>query len=210
MNEILIKVKEYFGVVSKPYYGATYILPDGSILDLQRYGHHSSVEKWLIDNNLSNEEYIKTAGSPTIENLGCIRCDNVKYYIGLSEEQPTREQYNSLLVWLDDHSRFTRLITVFGPNGEPSTNYRFTSDFISDDVVDRIRRYYISGKLYEQLDKSKDIKRQHNFKYRREVLGECLHEADDNMTNEKLIQSSSDKAFQQNIETEIKAGKPRK
>lgn len=102
----------------------------------------------------------------------------IKYYIGLSEEQPTREQYNSLLIWLDQHSKFTKIITIFGPNGEPSTNYRFTSDFISDDIVDRIRRYYISGKLYEQLDKSKDIKRQQNFTYKREMLGESLKEGD--------------------------------
>lgn len=177
MNEILTKIKDHFGVVDRPYYGPTYILPDGTLLDLRGRGHHSSVEHWLIENGLSNSEYIKTGGSPTVEALGCIRCDNVKYYIGLSEEQPTREQYNTLLIWLDDHSRFTKVITVFSPGGEPSTNYRFASDFISDDIVDRIRRYYISGKLYEQLDKSKNIKRQHNFKYKRETLGECLKES---------------------------------
>ena len=169
MVEILEKVKSHFGTVDRPYYGPTYILPDGSLLNLDGRGHHSSVEHYLIENELSNRECIKTGGSPTIEALGCIRCDMVKYYIGLSEEQPTREQYNSLLVWLDQHSRFVKIITIFGPGGEPSTNYRFNSDFISDDVVDRIRRYYISGKLYEQLDKSKDIKRQHNFKYKTTV-----------------------------------------
>lgn len=179
MVEILEKIKSHFGTVDRPYYGPTYILPDGSLLDLNGKGHHSAVEKWLIENNLSENDYVKTGGSPTVEALGCIRCDMVKYYIGLSEEQPTREQYNSLLVWLDQHSRFTKIITIFGPNGEPSTNYRFTLDFISDDIVDRIRRYYISGKLYEQLDKSKDIKRQHNFTYKRELLGEALTQADE-------------------------------
>lgn len=178
MNEILEKVKSHFGVVDVPYYGPTYILPDGSLLNLLGKGHHSVVEHYLIDEGISNNKYIETGGSPTIETLGCIRCDMIKYYIGLSEEQPTREQYNSLLIWLDQHSRLTKIITIFGPNGEPSTNYRFTSDFISDDIVDRIRRYYISGKLYEQLDKSKDIKRQQNFTYKREMLGESLKEGD--------------------------------
>ena len=179
MVEILEKVKSHFGAVDRPYYGPTYILPDGSLLNLDGRGHHSVVEHYLIENGLSNREYIKTGGSPTIEALGCIRCDMVKYYIGLSEEQPTREQYNSLLVWLDQHSRFTRIITVISPGGEQSTDYRFNSDFISDDIVDRIRRYYVCGKLYEQLDTSVQFRRQHNFKYKRETLGEALTQADE-------------------------------
>ena len=192
MQEILIKAKNYFGTADVPYYGPTYILPDGSLLDLRGRGHHSSVEHFLIDNNLSDREYIKTGGSPTIEALGCIRCDNVKYYIGLSEEQPTREQYNSLLIWLDNHSRTTKLITVMSPGGKTSIDYRFTPDFISDDVVDRIRRYYVSGKLYEQLDKNVEFKRQYNFKYKRELLGESLKEAEDtsiknNYTKYKVV-----------------------
>lgn len=192
MQEILIKAKNYFGTADAPYYGPTYILPDGSLLDLRGRGHHSSVEHFLIDNNLSDKEYIKTGGSPTIEALGCIRCDNVKYYIGLSEEQPTREQYNSLLIWLDNHSRTTKLITVMSPGGKTSIDYRFTPDFISDDVVDRIRRYYVSGKLYEQLDKNVEFKRQYNFKYKRELLGESLKEAEDtsiknNYTKYKIV-----------------------
>lgn len=111
----------------------------------------------------------------------------VKYYIGLSEEQPTREQYNSLLVWLDQHSRFTRIITVISPGGEQSTDYRFNSNFISDDIVDRIRRYYVCGKLYEQLDASVQFRRQHNFKYKREVLGEALTQADEENSQQENI-----------------------
>lgn len=178
MNEILEKVKSHFGVVDVPYYGPTYILPDGSLLNLLGKGHHSVVEHYLIDEGISNNKYIETGGSPTIETLGCIRCDMVKYYIGLSKEFPTREQYNSLLIWLDQHSRFIKIITVISPDGRQSTDYRFNSDFISDDVVDRIRRYYICGKLYEQLDTSVQFRRQHNFTYKREMLGESLKEGD--------------------------------
>lgn len=178
MNEILEKVKSHFGVVDVPYYGPTYILPDGSLLNLLGRGHHSVVEHYLIDEGISNNKYIETGGSPTIETLGCIRCDMVKYYIGLSEQQPTREQYNSLLVWLDQHLRFTKIITVISPDGEQSIDYIFNSDFISDDVVDRIRRCYICGKLYEQLDTSVQFRRQHNFIYKREMLGESLKEGD--------------------------------
>lgn len=44
MNEILEKVKSHFGVVDAPYYGPTYILPDGPLLNLLGKGRHSVVE----------------------------------------------------------------------------------------------------------------------------------------------------------------------
>ena len=177
MNEILEKVKSHFGVVDTPYYGPTYILPDGYLLNLLGKGHHSVVEHYLIDEGISNNKYIETGGSPTIESLGCIRCDMVKYYIGLSKEFPTREQYNSLLIWLDSLSRVVRLVTVMSYDGSKSVDYIFTRDFISDDVVDRIRRFYISGNLYEQLDDSIKMIKQNNFRYKREPLGEPLKQA---------------------------------
>lgn len=177
MDEILEKVKSHFGVVDIPYYGPTYILPDGSLLNLLGKGHHSVVEHYLIDEGLSNNKYIETGGSPTIESLGCIRCDMVKYYIGLSKEFPTREQYNSLLIWLDALSRVVKLVTVMSYDGSKSVDYIFTRDFISDDVVDRIRRFYISGNLYEQLDDSIKMIKQNNFRYKREPLGEPLKQA---------------------------------
>lgn len=179
MDEVLEKIKSHFGVVDTPYYGPTYILPDGSLLNLLNKGHHSVVEHYLIDEGISNNKYIETGGSPTVESLGCIRCDMVKYYIGLSKEFPTREQYNSLLIWLDALSRVVRLVTVMSYDGSKSVDYKFTRDFISDDVVDRIRRFYISGNLYEQLDSSIKIVRQDNFKYKREPLGEPLKQAQD-------------------------------
>ena len=129
----------------------------------------------------------------------------VKYYIGLSEEQPTREQYNSLLVWLDEHSRFTKIITVISPKGEHSTDYRFNSDFISDDVVDRIRRYYVCGKLYEQLDTSVRFRRQHNFKYKRESLGEALIQGEDNIKIDKdyKFENLINQEMSENMETKL-------
>ena len=50
MVEILEKVKSHFGTVDRPYYGPTYILPDGSLLNLDGRGHHSVVEHYLIEN----------------------------------------------------------------------------------------------------------------------------------------------------------------
>lgn len=94
-----------------------------------------------------------------------------KYYIGLSHVQPTMQQYNTLLIWLDQISSFVNVVSVMSPGGSKFIDYRFSDDFISDDIVDRIRRFYISGQLYEQFNENFSFKRQHNFKYVRNQLG---------------------------------------
>lgn len=190
---ILDTVERNFGTVIEPYYGPTYILPNGKLLNLSKCKHHSEVDQFLVDEGIIDGEVVVTGGSPAIEAVGCIRCDNVKYYIGLSKEQPTSEQYNSLLIWLDNHFKFTKLITVLSPDGVLSVDYSVDEDFISDDVVDRIRRYYVSGKLYEQLDTSINMKRQHNFTYCRESLGDKLKKANPskNKVNENLTENSN-------------------
>ena len=167
-TDILQAVKEHFGVTEEFYKGPTFILPDGSFLDLRNEKHHSSVERWLIDSGLSTKEFIETAGSPTLYDLGCIRCDYVKYYISLSNIQPTREQYNSLLIWLDELQRTTQIVEVITSDDQHVVYH--LDDIISDYVVDRIRRYYSSGTLYEKLNQ----KHQHNFTYKRMPIGEAL------------------------------------
>lgn len=170
-KDILTIVKEHFGTVDKPYMGPTFILPDGSILDLSKEKHHSVVEKFLIDSGLSTEEFIETAGSPTLSDLCAIRCDTQKYYIHLPHNSITQEQCNSLLLWLDMLADNCALVEVYTPNGEDSTIYRFDKDVVSDYIVDRIRRYYSSGKLFEN-----QIKQRHQFdnKYERLPVGEKI------------------------------------
>ena len=166
---ILDKVVEYFGVVGTPYNGPTYILPNGYFLDLFNYENHSDVEKWLIKNNLSDNKYIKTGGSPTLTNLNCVRCDTEKYYIALPDKV-TREQLSTLLVWLDYLSRTTACVEVITQDNQ-SVLYDIKTE-PTDSVIDRIRRYYSSGKLYEKNPKFQV--HSNNFKYVREAIGKPL------------------------------------
>ena len=170
-QDVLQAVVDHFGTLSELdiYNGPTYILPDGSFLDLRNQPHHSVVERWLIDNGLSNEEYIETAGSQTLYDLGCIRCDYLKNYIALCSKQPTRNQYNSLLVWLDELSKTTRNVQVISPTDQAVT-YWF-NEYLTDDVVERIKRYYSSGRLYEKVDMS----RAHSKLFDRRPIGEELN-----------------------------------
>lgn len=162
-DEILEFVKQYFGTVSEPYNGSTYILPDGTMLNLSNYTHHSEVEKVLIKNGYSKHTYVPSGGSPTMRNLGAIRCDTTKYYIDLPLESITRAQINTLLVWLDFLCYQCRFISVYANEGRDYCEYSF-NEYIPDDIINKIKRYYVFGKLYE----NKELK---GRQYKREPIG---------------------------------------
>lgn len=188
-NKILTFVKHYFGVVDTPYNGPTYILPDGTMLDLSSCRHHAEVEKVLIENGFSDDIYLPTGGSPTMRLLGAIRCDTVKYYVDLPNDTTTREQDNTLLVWLDYLARQCRLVTICANEGRLQTNYIF-NETIPDDIILRINRYYRCGRLYEQ--KGDKITRQYDCKFLRKPFGAELNEFDEStITSEKLLESKN-------------------
>ena len=170
-KDIIKLVSNNFGVTNEPFYGPTFILPNGYFLNIQKCKHHSDVEKWLIDNGYSTNEYNISAGSKTLDDLGCIRCDTTKYYIALSENQPTSEQYNSLLVWLDKLLEYKNLVEVITYDNQHIV-YDLR-EITPDYVIDRIRHFYSSGVLYEKLNQ----KHQHNFIYKREKIGDSLKES---------------------------------
>lgn len=185
-------LKSYFGTVQEPYLGPTYILPDGSMLNISKCKHHSEVEKVLIDYGYSNNTYIATGGSPTMRAIGAIRCDTVKYYIDLPNEQLSRAQYNTLLIWLDYLSYQCRFVTIMANDGRISTDYRF-KETITDDIINRIRRYYISGHLYEGLDESVKHTRQYDARFLRRPFGEELNQFNESTITEEKIKASKNK-----------------
>lgn len=169
--DIAKTVEKHFGTLDEPYYGKTYIMPDGRFLDMRNVEHHSDIEKWLIDQGLSDKEYIGNSGSQTMRELGAIRCDNRRYYMELPPIDPTQEQYNSLLYWLDLHLSKTRAIEVVTQDGK-QVMYRGEEN-VSDDIVDKIRRYYIMGVLLESKDK---IVRSKGWTYDRLPIGHKIGE----------------------------------
>lgn len=172
-QDTLDLIIKHFGTTNTPYNGPTFILPNGKFLNIQNCTHHSDVEKWLIDNGYSDFDYIKTAGSQTLYQLGCIRCDIIKYYISLPfDTQPTGEQYNSLLIWLDYLQRFHKAVEVITPDNQHKMYY-FNDDVISDTIVDKIRAYYYSGILRESKDS--DTIHSKGITYKRSPIG-CIIE----------------------------------
>lgn len=146
---VIEMVELEFGTFKTPPITKTFIMPDGLFLNLDRVRHHSDVEKFLISVGVAESDIaIIGGGSPTLSHLGCIRVDPQKQTCILPAcEYIEQEALNSLLLWLDMMSSKYSYVTVVGHDGQ-SVDYDF-SNYISDDIVDRIRRYYSSGILYE-------------------------------------------------------------
>ena len=170
-TNIIDKVVEHFGTYNIVPEWKTFILPDGRFLNMDKLRAHSDVEQWLINNGLSKEKFAYIhMGSPTLSKLGCFRCNPRGRYCILPEvDYPTDEALNSLLLWLDRQSSTGDSVSIVTPSGK-SIRYSF-SDYIPDEIVDRIDRFYSSGTLYE---KQVDIKRAGNAKYERNPVGDKL------------------------------------
>ena len=69
-------------------------------------------------------------------------------YIELPESNLTLAQYDSLEGWLDKNSRKrdTVVVSDLGFNNYVEYNY---SDYLPEDIIKKIKRYYSSSHLYE-------------------------------------------------------------
>ena len=164
-QEIIKAVKEKFDAQNYPIEGPTYILPDGSFLDIagtfdpknsfEDFPCHAEVEGFLLDIGLSNQ-VVDVSGSPTLENLGAIRCNDLQdnNFIQLSKIKPTYEQYESLENWIYENASHRSELIVANPEFE---QYKKYDPEDVEYILKRIKRYYASGTLYESNDNMKSL-----------------------------------------------------
>lgn len=143
--------QNYFG-------GAGYILPNGVIIscftdDIDEFeaSNHANIEDYLNSIGLSNKHGGWSDGSPIMRELGAIRINNEEWennYIELPNIRPTNSALYSLQEWLDKNQRHYDYIVVTGPNFTNDVKYYY-NDYLPEDIIKRIKRYYSSGKLYE-------------------------------------------------------------
>lgn len=151
--DIIKAVEEHFGTTGEPYNGPTYIMPDGKFLDLRNYSNHSDVEKWLIEQGLSNNLYEKTAGSRTLYELNCIRCNTEKYYIQLPTNVVSTQQKQSLLMWLEFLARSWLVVDVEIPSLQLSYSAIFaeeTPQQILDNVLNKMNNILPENLINEE------------------------------------------------------------
>ena len=147
-TNIIDFVESHFGTTNIPPKHKTFIMPDGKFLNMSNCYLHSDVEKFLINNGMSEEKFANAVdGSPTLSKNGCFRCNATKKYIILPEvSYPTEESLNSVLIWLDSLSKIGS-VTVCGYDGS-QMSYSL-SEMSSDDIVNRIIGYYKFHILFE-------------------------------------------------------------
>lgn len=142
------------------YTNAGYILPSGSVIacfsedeNEFEWSNHGNIEDYLKGIGLSDKHGSLSDGSLTMKEIGAIRINNEELennYIELPLIRPTNAALNSLEEWLDKNSRIYPYIIVTTANFKNDVKYYY-SDYIPEDIIKKIKRYYASGTLYEKL-----------------------------------------------------------
>ena len=154
-EDIIKSIKSQFKTfdnLSNITYGGYYILPSGEFLQAQ---NHLDIDKWLMRQGYIKKQSTDFAdGSQYMEvKLNCIRvrCRGgkdswIEPYIVLPKSRLTISQKYSLLAWLDFvMSRKEKVLIHTEVNNEFVT-YDL-NDYTSDEIINRIDRYYTTGKL---------------------------------------------------------------
>lgn len=130
--------------------GSYYIDEDGTIYDLGNSGYgHAQASKLLNDNGLE-VDYEPGKASKFLRSNGWIRINTNLNYIELPDKRLTSAQENSILLALDsmhNNFKFGDSIQITGKD-----TFKVYTNCTSDYLLNRIKRYYTTGKLYESKD----------------------------------------------------------
>lgn len=144
ISDVIKKVIEKYRADNFSVNSSMYILPDGTLLDLGTSGNgHSDLAKFLADEEIE-KNYEEGKASSFLYSLGWIRVNNRYKFITISKVKLTEAQYVRLLELFDIFKKDYQVTTLDG-------QYQTYIDKTSDEVVKLIRRYYLSGRLYEKL-----------------------------------------------------------
>ena len=156
-NDLRLRISNNPPKFGKPFF----ILPDGTFLS--GFYAHTNVEEILQDIGLSFYDDIdfqtpENYNYSTLLDLGCIRgrVDKVENYIQLPDDRPTSSQIDAIAdaIFFAMTSGGSYIgksgIFIEAPDTEQSRFYSF-DDYEPEDIVEKIKRYYSSGILYETL-----------------------------------------------------------
>ena len=141
------EIPKRFNTVDTPPKGSTLILTDGSFIKLDSQRH----DKFIGDFEKIFKVYPNQLNWIWL-NDGTYEKDCV--YISLPKELPNSSQFNSLYDWLDElHSDTVEIMSrdISGP-----TKIYDLTIYQPGDIIKKIKRYYSSGKLYENRNEMKE------------------------------------------------------
>jgi len=158
---LLDAIEEVFECSYEPVHGATYLLPNGKFVNLDKYFklHQEYDYEWefayhgMIQEILSPYFNILNEEEDPLLNEGCIRLNDAYYedaycYIQLSEKiSPTNTQYTSLAEWVNNlnnniHLEIGTTQIVKGYD----VGYK-ENQVSAEEIIKEIRQYYVTGRL---------------------------------------------------------------
>lgn len=145
----------------KPTAGSIYIAPNGKFIDSG--DDHANLVYTLEDNNflkkaknyksLADEDgYVFVDGEVLAVLLGYVRCNDSLSdwaYISLPEKPITNAQGRSIIDWLDTCVYDNKSFKSVEVNTDYASHKYRLEEYTSEDIVQRIKRYYASNRFYE-------------------------------------------------------------
>ena len=167
-NNILSLLSNTFGTTDEPEATAMYVLPNGRFLFTSplepsedcdyTIDEHRNIDDFLFHKGIiTDDRYLEDDGSLFTENvLNCIRFNITDEYYGnysyiqLNEKQPTSQQYNALLKIFDYiiNNRYKYLSIIFDNQYGKQIKLEL-NDYTGDELLKKIKRFYVSGILTE-------------------------------------------------------------
>ena len=151
MSKVLDYIMGNYEITNFPQYGSCFLAQDGYFVFPDKKGEKSSLtfHDDLLDDlyeNFSSQEVNSFIDSWFILNSRSMECK-----IGFPKNSPTKEQYELLLEWLDyivDNGVVDVQLISQSSNNYLQVNLKKTT---SDEIIKAIKRFYVSGILFEDM-----------------------------------------------------------
>ena len=160
MNSELKKIEDILSqdwTVSDEPGARPFIFPDGKFVHIPKWNKaHTDVDYYLKEKGVIPKDYENVSGCSYLEDLGVIRANlDREGFICLSKIPPTSAQYEALTRFLDEFKdgcmyRFNSKFYLFEPHPKfVAHGFEHPWSLNTDDIIETIKRYYITGQILE-------------------------------------------------------------
>lgn len=161
INEVQDYIEQNYTTSVAPPTGPTFITPKGLFIDFGNKDVHSQLDQEVYYGVNPEGNYTKEFGYTELflPTLGFIRCNDGTTWgellIELSDTNPTNAQYRALESWLIDSFEITSCNYLIIATNKGSERYD-KDEYFAEDIIKIIKRYYSSGRLYENRNEMKE------------------------------------------------------
>ena len=171
--------------------GPMFVLPDGEIIGIDNYSIEGESHFDILFNIVDNIAYHKFDGK-SIDDFGDYGdvvgeildyvCNDRKWirfntgtteveercYIVLNKERPTNAQFDAIEEFLqygDDIGKDEVIVYIETSNINPVSKVYSYDEYLPEDIIKKIKRYYASGVLYETVEPQEQLFTEDDIKY---------------------------------------------